>query len=170
MLYLRDWNYSLFMSRQSKLNSKRNIVRTTPRTVLHLPTHHFWTKFQFSKSSPGDNGTGEWGEWHHQMLTLLPSLPSSSLELSLFGTIFYPNSAMTYFWVAHPYLALVWLKRNIWRFCAGILLWGLLVLQFYTPRPKPLTKEYQPRHSPTDHDIRSQENPEKNEKQGPGHR
>ena len=52
--------------------------------------------------------------------------------------------------------------------------------RFYTelysstlPRPTPLTKEYQIRNikSPTDHEIRSQENPESNEKQqGPGHR
>ena len=43
--------------------------------------------------------------------------------------------------------------------------------QFYTLRPTPFTKDYKPRHfsSPTDHNIRSQENPKRNEKQkGPG--
>ena len=40
------------------------------------------------------------------------------------------------------------------------------IAEFYTQRPAALTKEYQPRliRSPTDHDIRSQENPERNEK------
>ena len=44
-------------------------------------------------------------------------------------------------------------------------------VQFNTTRPTPLTKEYQPRliRSPTNHDIRSQENSERNEtQQGPG--
>ena len=37
-------------------------------------------------------------------------------------------------------------------------------VQFYTPIPTLLTKECQPRliRSPTNHDIRSQENPERN--------
>ena len=39
--------------------------------------------------------------------------------------------------------------------------------QFYIPRPTPLTKEYHPQttRSSTDHDIRSRENPERNDKQ-----
>ena len=40
-------------------------------------------------------------------------------------------------------------------------------MQFFTPKPSALSKEYQPRviRSPTDHDIRNQENPEQNENQ-----
>ena len=45
-------------------------------------------------------------------------------------------------------------------------------VHFYTPRPTPLTKNYQPKliRSPTTHDMRSKENPERNEKQGPRHK